>query len=126
MKPEKRPGNSSATTTPRSAEMLSLVGGGMRHGGVAVTSDEYLRLCRLYGIFQEDRTTSAGRFAQAGADVSVFRAAELDGLRIVAWLAKHIEPGQDPLKTIVQMAIEYGLDVDPADVDWIEECPASE
>lgn len=58
---------------------------------------------------------------QAGADRNAIRHAELDGLRIVAWLARFIEPGEDPLKTLVSMAIDAGWDVDVDDVSWVEE-----
>lgn len=111
----------SATTTPGSAEMISLLGTGMRHRGVAVSRDEYLRLYDLYGFVQVERTAKAGKILQLGADQVMFREAELDGLRIVAWLAKYVEPGRDPMKTIVRMAIDAGFDVDPSDVEWIEE-----
>jgi hypothetical protein len=57
---------------------------------------------------------------QAGADRNAFRHAEADGLRMVAWIAKYVEPGQDPVKVLVRMAIDAGWDVDPADVDWAE------
>lgn len=55
---------------------------------------------------------------QAGADRNMLRYAGADGLRIVAWLARHVEPGQDPLKTIVDLAVSAGWDVDPEDVAW--------
>lgn len=130
MKLERRPtlGSEygSATTTPRSAEMISLLGTGMRHGGVAVSRDEYLRLRDLYGFVEENRNAKAGKLLQAGADRAMFREAELDGLRIVAWLAKYVEPGRDPMKTIVRMAIDAGFDVDPSDVEWIEQESASD
>lgn len=57
-------------------------------------------------------------FMQAGADRNAFRYAAADGLRIVAWLARYMEPGADPLKTIVQLACENGFDVDPEDSEW--------
>lgn len=60
------------------------------------------------------------RMYQAGADINMMRHAEEDGLRIVAWLARYVEPGADPLKTIVQMAVEAGWDVDPVDAEWAE------
>jgi hypothetical protein len=63
---------------------------------------------------------------QAGADRNMMRHAECDGLRLVAWLAKHVEPGKDPLKTLVQLAMDAGYDVDPADVDWVEEEPVTD
>jgi hypothetical protein len=59
-------------------------------------------------------------FHQAGADRNLMRHAEADGLRIVAWLAKHVPPGEDPLKTLVQMASQAGWDVDPVDVAWAD------
>jgi hypothetical protein len=46
------------------------------------------------------------------------RAAEHDGLRILAWLARHAEPGEDPLKLVVRMASDVGCDIDPADESW--------
>jgi hypothetical protein len=55
---------------------------------------------------------------QAGAYRNAFRHAEADGLRLLAWVAKYVEPGEDPVKTLIQFACEAGVDVDPADVDW--------
>lgn len=57
-------------------------------------------------------------FAQAGADRNAFRHAEGDGLRMLAWIARYVEPGSDPLKALVQLASNAGWDVDPADVGW--------
>jgi len=57
---------------------------------------------------------------QAGADRNAIRHAELDGLRIVAWLAKHTPAGEDPLKQVIQLACQAGWDVDPEDVGWAE------
>lgn len=58
---------------------------------------------------------------QAGADRNTVRHADADGLRLIAWLARFCNPGEDPLKVLVQMAIDAGFDVDPADVDWVED-----
>ncbi len=68
-----------------------------------------------------DRWTDPRDFMQAGADRNVTRYAERDGLRVIAWLAKYVEPGQDPLKMLVQLVSEAGFDVDPADVGWADE-----
>lgn len=57
-------------------------------------------------------------FMQAGADRNALRFAEADGLRLLAWLAAHVAPGEDPLKTLVQLAGDAGWDVDPEDVEW--------
>lgn len=59
-------------------------------------------------------------FMQAGADRNAMRYAEADGLRLLAWLAKYIPAGEDPLKHLVQAAVDTGWDVDPADVEWAE------
>lgn len=58
---------------------------------------------------------------QAGANRNLVRHAEADGLRLVAWLAKHVPAGTDPLKTLVQMAALAGWDVAPEDNDWAEQ-----
>ena len=55
---------------------------------------------------------------QAGADRNLARRAQHDGFRLVAWIAKYVEPGEDPLKTLIQMASDAGFDVDPADYDY--------
>jgi hypothetical protein len=57
---------------------------------------------------------------QAGADVGTFRCAEEDGLRMVAWIAKFASPGEDPLKVLVRMAADAGLDAS-SDLEWAEE-----
>ena len=41
-----------------------------------------------------------------------------DGLRVMAFLAKHLEQGQDPVKFVAQLAIEAGFD-EPDDYNWI-------
>ena len=60
---------------------------------------------------------------QAGADRNAFRHAEADGLRMLAWIAKYVPAGEDPLKHLVQAALAAGWDVDPADIQWMEEEP---
>lgn len=57
-------------------------------------------------------------FAQAGADLNAMRHAEADGLRMLAWIARYVEPCEDPVKVLVRLAIEAGWDVDPEDVEW--------
>jgi hypothetical protein len=63
---------------------------------------------------------------QAGADRNLIRHAEADGLRLMAWIAKFIEPDEDPLKTIIQLAIDAGWDVDPSDVSWAQDIDEDE
>ncbi len=65
-----------------------------------------------------DRWEDPREYLQAGADRNAFRHAQVDGLRMLAWIARYIEPGQDPLKTLIQMASDSGFDVDPNDYCW--------
>jgi hypothetical protein len=60
-------------------------------------------------------------FHQAGSDRNMLREAGNDGLRMVAWIARYLAPGEDPVRTLVQLAIAAGYDVDPVDVDWAED-----
>ena len=57
---------------------------------------------------------------QAGADRNLTRDAASDGMRLIAWLARYVLPGTDPLKTLIELGIDAGLDVDPSDVTWAE------
>jgi hypothetical protein len=61
-------------------------------------------------------------YRQAGADRNLTRHMEADGLRLVAWLAKFVLPGEDPLKTLIQLATDAGWDVEPSDEEWAEGC----
>lgn len=60
-------------------------------------------------------------FMQAGADRNMARHAESDGVRLMAWLAKFVPAGEDPLKTLIQLASDAGLDVAPEDNEWAQE-----
>lgn len=55
---------------------------------------------------------------QAGADRNAMRYAEADGLRLLAWIAKFVPAGEDPLKHLIGLVAEAGLDVSPADLEW--------
>lgn len=55
---------------------------------------------------------------RAGSTVNVYRWVQRDGLRVMAFLAKYLEKGQDPVKLVAQLCIEAGYDV-PDDHGWI-------
>lgn len=57
---------------------------------------------------------------KAGMETSLVRNAEIDGLRMVAWLSKYTEPGEDPLKLLIQLARDAGLDVSVEDLEFAE------
>lgn len=58
---------------------------------------------------------------QAGAARNALRDAQVDGLRLLAWIAKYVEPGRDPLKTLVQFAGEAGMPVCSEDSEWADD-----
>lgn len=121
-------------TTPRSSELIGLLGGGLTYEGLALTNDEVRALRKLYGYsspqklpLSEEEPSYGGRdqsqkvedFHQAGADRNLLRHANLDGLRVVAWLAKFVEQGEDPLAFLVGVMSDSGMDVDHEDVEWV-------
>lgn len=105
-------------TTPRNSEVLGLIGGGLVHEGLALTNDEVRYLREVYGYKLEDPDQEAADFFQAGADRNLIRHAQLDGLRLVAWLAKYLQEGDDPLAYIVGVMADSGMEVDIEDVEW--------
>lgn len=120
-------------TTPRNSEILGLIGGGLVHEGLALTNDEVRALRKLYGydeprkpLLEEkpsygsrDKSQKVEDFHQAGADRNLIRHAQLDGLRLVAWLAKFVDKDEDPLAFLVSVMADSGMDVDIEDIEWV-------
>lgn len=111
--------NGSTVVSPSSAMSLQLLGG-RTYKDIAFTNDEFKAIQKLYGFTEEDEHPNK-KLYQAGADRNAFRHAESDGLRLLAWLAKYLEPGQDPLKTLIQFAADSGVDVEYSDIEYAEE-----
>ena len=101
-------------TTPSAKRMTSLLGG-VQQAGTCLTHSEVSSLKKLYGV-----TTESNPLLDAGALRNVFRRAEHDGLRMVAWLARYLDQGEDPMKFLVQAVIDAGGEVDPEDVEWVQ------
>lgn len=59
----------------------------------------------------------AARFAVAGGSRNLFRHAEADGLRMVATIARFLQPGEDPVRLLVSLMADAGFDV-LEDPDW--------
>ena len=92
-------------------------------GADYVTREKFAADLRKYeaAVKAHDKWTDPMPFLQAGADRDAIRNAEADGLRLLAWIAQFVQPGEDPLKTLVQFASDAGCDVDPADAEWAED-----
>lgn len=128
MHPYKRPGYPTTLfTTPQAMKWAQLLGY-TRQGPVSITGDEKRALGRLYGFTKEEPGPDK-IMREAGADRNLFRHAESDGLRLVAWLAKYLEPGEDPVTFVIKMLAYEGIDVPAEDLAWAEgneETPAQE
>ncbi len=74
----------------------------------------------------EEWTDPREYIMQAGANRNMIRHAEHDGFRLVAWLAKYTPAEEDPLKTLIQLAMDAGWDIDPEDVEWALDEKAAE
>lgn len=107
------------TSTPRTADMIRLLGKWTNFGPVQLSADEFRAIKRVYGFQPEEGDGGpAQELMQAGADRNALRTAEFDGRRMVAWLAKFCEAGEDPLKVLIRMAMDCGCDVDASDMEW--------
>lgn len=50
------------------------------------------------------------KFQLAGAQLYMAREASADGLRVMAWLARFLRPGDDPVQFVAQLAADAGMD----------------
>ena len=50
------------------------------------------------------------KFQLAGAQLYMAREASSDGLRVMAWLARFLRPGDDPVQFVAQLAADAGMD----------------
>ena len=102
-------------TSPSRALSVELLGPGVVQDGIFLSQDEFHSIQKLYGYKSEKNP-----LMQAGAIRNALREASCDGLRMLAWLAKYVPAGEDPVKTLVQLAVEAGFDVPSEDIEWTE------
>lgn len=102
-------------TRPFSAVSIKLLGLGCHLEGVALTRDETSNLQKLYGIKPEDNM-----LMEAGATRNMLRRTQHDGVCVMAVLAKHLEPDEDPVKLVLRLLNEAGYDCSD-DLDWAYE-----
>lgn len=75
--------------------------------GVHLTGDEVRHLARVYGV----RLDEGNDLQRAAAELNTLRQARVDGLRMAAVLGRFLEPGQDPVRLLVELLGEAGYDV---------------
>jgi hypothetical protein len=120
--PIKQPGNYGrrCTSTPHAASMISLLGSGGYSGGVEVTADELAAIQKMYEVPVTDSNRPGEELLRSGEVRHDLRRAQADGLRMVAWIARFVEPGEDPVKALVHLAVQAGWDVSAEDAAWSE------
>jgi len=110
-KPHERKGQdayeASVTVDAKHKEINSSHIPGMRHEKYSIPSWEKLREAAIH-------TTN---FVNTGSVRNLFRHADLDGLRIMAFLSKFCEPGEDPVQLVARALADQGYDVSLDDVD---------
>ncbi len=81
--------------------------GGHSCGQVTITRDQHAKLSKLYGF----DTRNLAPLDAAGVTRNLFRYAQADGLRVMAFLSKYLEQGQDPVRLQQELMVEAGFDV---------------
>ena len=59
------------------------------------------------------------RWQRSGGERNVFRHAAADGLRMVAAIARHLQPGEDPVRLLLSLLAQAGIDV-REDPEWYD------
>lgn len=59
-----------------------------------------------------EATIQATNFVRTGSIRNLFRHANSDGLRIMAFLSKFCEPGEDPVQLIARVLADQGYDIE--------------
>lgn len=122
-----RPGHPTTTFSTPSAHNLSRILRPIFSGPVAFTVDEVAAFRRLYDVPRrpaKDKPTKEEQqiaaFEKAGDERNLFRHVDADGLRLMAVVAKHLSPGEDPVRFLLCLLAQAGHDVDPEDLAWAQ------
>lgn len=61
----------------------------------------------------QDETPDEGirLLMEAGSTRNLLRAAKADGLRLIAFIARFCEPGEDPVKFLARVLLDQGYDI---------------
>ncbi len=107
------------TVCSKADEIFFPMLGGEYYEGCSYTKDQVNHLKKIY---KEDCPTGNDNpLIEAGELRNVLRSAKVDGQRLIGVLAKYVENDEDPVKVLIRVLIDAGYDVDPENVDWVEE-----
>jgi len=112
---------------PEAQDTIRILGSGETFEGVTFTRDQIRALEKLYKFnntisnYNDNlRAVKVDRFEQAGSSRNLFRYTRSDGFRVMAILAKYLEPGEDPVKFIVRLLSSQGYDIGTL-IEWADE-----
>lgn len=100
------------TATTMDANMIELLGQYARQDGVAFTAEQVKNLKKIYDFDESDDNI----LTQAGDQRNLMRYVQADGMRVMAFLARYLEPGEDPVRVVQDLFMQTGFDV--PDFDW--------
>lgn len=103
--------------TPRAESVYRLCGGSYQEHFFC-NRDQLRKLKEFYGTEVDESP-----LLDAMNERDLFRKASRDGFRMLTMMAdlNLLEPGRDPIKSLLQIAMEAGVDVDSQDGEWAEE-----
>lgn len=114
-KPEKEGPDGDLVVSPDDRAIVHIFGG-TRRGSVLLSPDQ-MKALRTWLGFRGVSHEEDNLFSIAADDLSVMRFAERHGLRMVAYIAKHLQCGEDPVSVLNQLMVDAGWDVP----EWEEE-----
>ena len=94
----------------REAEIVRIKAENAEKAAKGLTRNSYNGLKDVPNPLTGAEKKTVERFHQAGDDRDLLRQASGDGLRVMAFLAQFLEPGQDPVKLVVQLCADAGYD----------------
>lgn len=133
-----RPNVEGNTVCSKADEVFLPFFGGEYYEACTYTKDQVKHLEKIYGPLDreqmklrnspdfigpltKEKDGNAYELMLAGGMRNILRAAKRDGQRLIGVLAKYVEPDEDPVKVLIRILIDAGYDVDPENVDWVEE-----
>lgn len=105
------------------ANMVDLFGGSFVDG-VSFSRDQQRELFRMYKVTPP--SPEQPNLFQEGAWRNCTRYARTDGYRLVAFLARYCEEGEDPLSVVKRAMADAGYDVELTDYDLGDEVEEDE
>lgn len=94
-----------------------MFGGGAIFCETTLSRSQVKELERLYPVEGAENERGLERVM---SDRNLLRTAAQDGMRLLATIAKHCDPGEDPVKKLVRLLAETGHDVGMLG-EWVED-----